>query len=236
MKKLVLVLAVFAALLALSAPAMAWPSAHIPWWQPARTFTAAGPVTGVDPTTGALTINVNIASRGAAPYLDQDLTVTVGASTQLLEARGITFRQIALAAIQPGQHARVTGVIVRAVPGSPSFVAQRVVIRNIVTKDNLTWFACRGPVTAVDSADGLITVHLNRVTRALWDNVATNFTLHVAPSARILTWVGGSPVVLPLGSVMAGDTVMAQGPIDRSIPMSPVFTVNWMRVWHKTAK
>jgi len=214
---------------------MAWPAAHIPWWQPARTFTAAGHVTGID-AAGKLTIHVDLASRGAARYLDQDLTVRVGAGTQLLKARGVTFKQIKLADIRLGEHARVTGIIDRSVPGSPSYVAKRVIVRRIVAADDLTWFAVRGPVTAVDAAGGLITVHAVRVTRALWNKVESDVTLKVGSGARILTWVGGAPVGLTLADVTAGDVVMAQGPIDRSTPLSPVYTVKWMRVWHTTAK
>jgi len=235
MKKLVLTLTILAAALVLSAPAMAWPADHIPWWQPAHTFTAAGHVTGID-AAGKLTIHVDLASRGAARFLDQELTVRIGAGTQLLKARGITFKQITLADVRLGQHARVTGTIDRSVPGSPSYNAKRVIIRRVVAADDLTWFAVRGPVTAVDAADGLITVHAARVTRALWDKVESDVTLKVGSAAKIVTWVDGAPVALTLGNVTAGDVVMAQGPIDRSVPLAPVYNVNWMRVWRTATK
>jgi hypothetical protein len=235
MKKLVVMLAFLAAALVLSAPAMAWPADHIPWWQPAHTFTAAGHVTGID-AAGKLTIHVDLASRGAARYLDQELTVRVGTGTQLLKARGITFKQITFANVRLGQHARVTGTIDRSGPGSPSYNAKRVIVRRIVAADDLTWFAVRGPVTAVDAAGGSITVHATRVTRALWDKIESDVTLKVGSAAKIVTWVNRAPVALTLGDVTAGDIVMAQGPIDRGVPLMPVYNVNWMRVWHSATK
>jgi hypothetical protein len=235
MKKALIVLAVVVVALAVCAPAFAASGVvapdHISWWHPAKTFTAAGKVQAVDTTNGRLVVRVWLASIGAAPYLGDDLTVAVTANTQLLRAHGDRFRGIALGDIQLGDHVRVTGVIDRSVPKQPVFTAKRVVARSVVAPASIKWFAFRGPVKSVDASAGTIVARPLVVTRGLWDILGSRTTFVIAPNARIFTWQSGKPVVLKLADVAAGDRVLAQGSINRSVPATPVFTIKWMRVW-----
>ncbi|MGD0998675.1 MAG: hypothetical protein ABR941_10225 [Thermoleophilia bacterium] len=238
MKKALVVLAVVVVALAVCAPAFAASGVvapdHISWWHPAKTFTAAGKVQAVDTRNGRLVVRVWLASIGVAPYLGDDLTVVVTADTQLLRAYGNRFRSIALGDIALGDHVRVTGTIDRSVPRSPVFTANRVIARTIVAPNKIKWFAFRGPVKSVDASGGTLVARPLVVTRGLWDVLGIKTTFVVAANARIFTWQSGKPVVLTLADLAAGDHVLAQGAIDRSVPAKPVFTIEWMRVWEPT--
>lgn len=238
MKKALVVLAVVVVALAVCAPAFAASGVvapdHISWWHPAKTFTAAGKVQAVDTRNGRLVVRVWLASIGVAPYLGDDLTVVVTADTQLLRAYGNRFRSIALGDIALGDHVRVTGTIDRTVPRSPVFTANRVIARTIVAPNKIKWFAFRGPVKSVDATGGTLVARPLVVTRGLWDVLGIKTTFVVAANARIFTWQSGKPVVLTLADLAAGDHVLAQGAIDRSKPATPVFTIEWMRVWEPT--
>lgn len=235
MKRALVVLAVVVVALAVCAPAFATPGvvapAHISWWQPAKTFTAAGKVQAVDTANGRLVLRVWLASIGAAPYLGDDLTVVVTTKTQLLRAHGDRFRGIGLGDIRIGDHVRVTGAIDRSTPKQPVFTAKRVIARTVVAPAKIKWFAFRGPLKSVDVAGGKIVARPRVVTRGLWDILGTKTTFVVAPHARIFTWQSGKPVVLTLADLAVGDRLLAQGSIDRSVPATPVFTIKWMRVW-----
>ena len=235
MKKALLVLAIFVVALAVCAPAFAQSGVvapnHISWWQPAHTFTAAGGAQAIDTGNGRVVVRVWLASIGVAPFLGNDLTVVVTPKTQLLRAHGDRFRGIGLSDIKLGEHLRVTGTIDRSDPKAPVYKATRIVVRHVVAPDELKWFACRGPLKAVDATAGTIAVRPLVVTRGLWDVLGVKTTFAVAPNARIFTWLAGKPVVLTLADLAAGDHVLAQGSIDRSVPATPVFTIKWMRVW-----
>ena len=235
MKKALLVLAVLVVALAVCAPALATSGVvapdHISWWHPAKTFTAAGKVQAVDTTNGRLVVRVWLASIGVAPYLGDDLTVVVTPRTQLLHTHGRLYRGIALSDIKLGDHVRVTGVIDLSVPAAPVFTARRVVASHVVAPNKIKWFAFRGPVMSIDATGGTIVAKPLLVTRGLWDVLGVKTTFVVAAHARIFTWLSGKPVVLTLADLTAGERVLAQGSIDRSVPATPVFSIKWMRVW-----
>jgi hypothetical protein len=237
MKRVLIVVAVAIATLVLCAPAFAGPSSvvvapdHISWWHPAHTFTAVGKVQAVDTANGRLVMRVWLASVGVQRFLGEDLTVVIKPDTQLLRAHAGKFRVITLADVALGDHVRVTGTIDRSMPRRPSYIAGRVVARTVVPPEALKWFAFRGPVKSVDAAAGTLVARARLVTRGLWDVVGTDTTFAVAPTARIVTWRNGQPVVLTLADVVAGDRVLAQGSIDRTDSATPVFTIHWMRVW-----
>jgi hypothetical protein len=235
MKKALIVLAVFVVALAVCAPAFAQSGvvapASISWWQPAHNFTAAGNAQAIDTTNGRVVVRVWLASIGVAPFLGNDLTVVVTPNTQLLRAHGNRYRSIGLSDIGLGEHLRVTGTIDRSDPKTPVFTATRIVARAVVAADQLKWFACRGPLKAVDTTGGTLVVRPLVVTRGLWDVLGVKTTFVVAPNARIFTWLAGKPVALTLADLAAGERVLAQGSIDRSVPATPVFTIKWMRVW-----
>ena len=177
-------------------------------------------------------MRVTLASIGVAPYLGDDLTVVVTPKTQLLQTHGRLFRTITMSDIRLGDHVRVTGAIDLTVPAQPVFTASRVVASHVARPDQIKWFAFRGPVKSID-ADRR---HDRRPAPArdawpLGRRRRRRPTFVVAPAARIFTWPSGKPVVLTLADLAAGDHVLAQGSIDRSVPATPVFTIKWMRVW-----
>jgi hypothetical protein len=231
MKKLFVAALVAATVLVLCAPAMAWPVA-LPWWEPSPHFTSVGKIQAVDTATSTVTLRVHLASRGAADYLGDDLTVAVAADARIFKAVGARQQSIALGDLVVGEKLRVEGVVDYS-SGTASFVGKRLVMRRLPLNE-IKRFAFRGPVTAVDAVAGTLTVKMNRVTRALSPYYHATRDFVVAPSARIWVMKDGWPVRATLADVVVGDRVSAQGGADRSVPSVPVFTVRWMVVRHVT--
>ena len=232
MKKLVLVVVIAVAVLAWCAPAFAWP-VTLPWWEPSHHFTCVGKIQAVDPAASTVTVRVHLASRGAADYLGDDLTIAVAADAHVFKAVGARFQSIALGDLVVGEKLRVEGVIDYST-GSAVFIGKRLVMRRLPINE-IRRFAFRGPVTAVDATAGTLTATMDRVTRALspYYHAACDFI--VAPDARIWVMKDGWPVRATLASVVVGDRVYAQGGADRSTPSAPVFTIRWMVVRHAVA-
>jgi len=232
MKKLLLVALVALAALAFSAPAFAWP-VSLPWWQPSQHFTAVGKIQSVDPAASTATIRVHLASRGAADWLGEDLTVSVAQDAKIYKASGCNRQSIALGELVVGEKLRVEGVVDYA-SGSAAYVGKRLVMRRLPL-NGIKRFAFRGPVTAVDAAAGTLTAKMNRVTRALSPYYHGSCDFRVARDARIWVMKDGWPVRAKLEDVLVGDRVFAQGGADRSTPSAPVFTIRWMVVRHAPA-
>jgi len=229
MGRIAIVATVAVAALVLCAPAFAWP-VDLDWWHPDKDFTCAGKAKAVDTVNGKLVVRVQLASVGVAQYLAEDLTITVTPDTQVLLHKGIGFKAIDLGDIAIDDHARVVGIIDRSGVGRPNYVAQRIVVRHPVPAEGLTRFACRGPLVSVDSAAGSVVVHLHLVTRALWDQLGTDFTLKVAGDATVFTVKDGAVTPITLADIVAGQRLSAQGVIDRTDADNPVFTIKWLRI------
>jgi len=232
MKKILIVALVAIAALAVCAPAFAWPVA-LPWWQPSQHFTAVGKIQAVDPAASTVTVRVHLASRGAADWLGEDLTVMVAQDAKVFKAFGRRLQSIALGDLVVGEKLRVEGVVDFS-SGSAVYVGKRLVMRRLPLND-IRRFAFRGPVTAVDAGAGTLTATVNRVTRALSPYYHGSRDFMVARDARIWVMKDGWPVRATLGDVLVGDRVYAQGGADRSIPSVPVFTIRWMVVRHAPA-
>ena len=229
MKKLVLVALVAVAVLAFCAPALAWPVA-MPWWEPSQRFTCVGKIQAVDATGSTVTVRVHLASRGAADYLGEDLTIAVAADARVYKAVGARLAPIALGDLVVGEKLRVEGTIDYA-SASASYVGKRLVMRRLPLND-IRRFAFRGPVTGVDAAARTLTARMNRVTRALSPYYHATCGFVVAADARVWVMKDGWPVRATLADVVVGDRVYAQGGADRSTPSAPVFTIRWMVVRH----
>lgn len=231
MKKLVLVALVAVAVLAFCAPALAWPVA-LPWWEPSHRFTCVGKIQAVDTAASTVTVRVRLASRGAADYLGEDLTVAVAGDARVYKAVGARLTPIALGDLVVGEKLRVEGVIEYA-SGSASYLGKRLVMRRLPLNE-IRRFAFRGPVTEVDAAARTLTARMNRVTRALSPYYHATCDFVVAPDARVWVMKDGWPVRATLADVVVGDRVYAQGGADRSIPSAPVFTIRWIVARHVT--
>jgi hypothetical protein len=231
MKKLIVAALVAIAVLVICAPAMAWPVAP-QWWEPSSHFTAVGKIQAVDTTASTVTLRVRLASRGVADYLGEDLTVAVAADARIFKAAGARYVRIALGDLVVGEKLRVEGLI-DYTGGTASYIGKRLVMRRLPL-NQITRFAFRGPVTAVNAAAGTLTAKMNRVTRALSPYYHATCDFVVAPEARIWVMKDGWPVRATLSDVVVGDRVYAQGGADRSTPSAPVFTIRWMVVRHAT--
>jgi hypothetical protein len=232
MKRLVLVTVIAVAVLAWCAPAFAWPVA-LPWWKPSAHFTCAGRIQAVDPTAGAVTMRVRLASRGAADYLGDDLTIVAATGAHVFKASGAAHGRISLSDLVVGEQLRVEGTIDYS-SGSAVFTGKRLVMHRLPL-DEIKRFAFRGAVTAVDAAAGTLSATMVRVTRALSPFYHADRKFVVAPDVRLWVMKNGWPVRATLADVATGDKVSAQGGADRSTPSAPVFTIRWMIVRHATA-
>jgi hypothetical protein len=231
MKKLLLVVLVAIGALAVCAPALAWPVA-MPWWEPSQHFTAVGKIQAVDPAANTVTVRVHLASRGAADWLGEDLTVSVAKDARIFKAFGRRLQSIAIGDLVVGEKLRVEGVIDYS-SGAAIHVGKRLVMRRLPLNE-IKRFAFRGPVTAVDAVAGTLTATMNRVTRALSPSYHRSCDFVVARDARIRVMRNGWPVRATLADVLVGDRIYAQGGADRGIPSAPVFTIRWMAVRHPT--
>lgn len=229
MKKLVIAALVVVAALAVCAPALAWPVA-MPWWEPASRFTCVGKIQAVDPAAGTATVRVRLASKGAADWIGEDLTVSVAPGAKVFKAVGRRLQRIALSDVVVGEKLRVEGVVDYS-SGSAVHIGKRLVMHRLPL-NQIKRFAFRGPVTAVDAAAGTLTARLNRVTRALSPFYHGTREFVVGPNARIWVMKNGWPIKATLSDVLVGDRVQAQGSADRRIPSAPVFTIRWLVVHH----
>jgi hypothetical protein len=229
MKKLVIAALVAAAVLVFCAPALAWPVTQR-WWEPSHHFTCVGKIQAVDAQARTVAVRVHLASRGAADFLGEDLTIAVAADAHVFKAVGARFHGITLADLVVGEKLRTEGVIDYS-SGTASFVGKRLVMRRLPLND-IKRFAFRGRVTAVDATAGTLTATMDRVTRALSPFYHATCGFVVAPDARIWVMKDGWPVRASIADVVVGDRVYAQGGADRSTPSAPVFTIRWMIVRH----
>ena len=147
----------------------------------------------MDTTASTVTVRVHLASRGAADYLGEDLTVAVAADAHVFKAVGARFESITLGDLVVGEKLRVGGRDRLLQRRPPSFVGKRLVMRRLPLND-IKRFAFRGPVTAVDAAAGTLTARMNRVTRALSPYYHATCDFVVAPDARIWVMKDGWPV------------------------------------------
>jgi hypothetical protein len=229
MKKILIVALIVVAALALCAPAFAWPVA-LPWWQPAHHFTCVGKVQSVDVAASKVTVRVHLASRGAADYLGEDLTIAVAPAAKIFKAEGAGLTPITLADLVIGERLRVEGVVDYSA-GTPAYMGKRLVMRHAPIND-IKRFAFRGPVTAVDATAATLSARLNMVTRVLSPYYHSELGFAVAPKVHVWVMKGGWPVKAALTDVVVGDRISAQGGVDRTDPAAPVFTIRWMLVRH----
>lgn len=232
MKKLVVVALVAIAVLVICAPAMAWPMA-LKWWEPSSHFTAVGKIQAVDTTASTVTVRVHLASRAVADSIGEDLTIAVAADARIFKAVGARHESIGLGDLVVGEKLRVEGLVSYST-GSAALTGKRLVMRRLPLNE-ITRFAFRGPVTAVDATGGTLTAKMNRVTRALSPYYHASCDFVVAKDARVWVMRDGWPVKATLADVVVGDRINAQGAADRSTPSAPVFTIRWMVVRHAAA-
>ena len=137
-------------------------------------------------------MRVHLASRGAADYLGDDLTIAVAADAHVYKAVGARFQTITLGDLVVGEKLRVEGQIDYST-GAAVFIGKRLVMRRLPINE-IKRFAFRGPVTAVDATAGTLTATMNRVTRALSPYYHATCDFVVAPDARIWVMKNGWPV------------------------------------------
>ena len=91
-------------------------------------FGCGGPVTAVDTTKDTVTVTINNASRALYAQLDDPLTVTVNAGTDLTLLQNGVHMPITLSQVTLGEHAWIAGTIDRT-QTPPSYTATEMTVR-----------------------------------------------------------------------------------------------------------
>ena len=116
------------------------------------------------------------------------------------------------------------------------FVAAHILVRHVVPVDQLTWFACCGQVTAVDTDLGTITLTVTRGTRAVHDAVGGSLTLATTATSVLRTLADGAVTTVSLSDLTVGEQIAATGSIDRTDPSTPVFDLGHGFVWRRRSR
>jgi len=198
---------------------------------PAASFTASGSVQDVIRSAGALRMHVAAGSRGVKPFIGGALVVRVASKARILKVSDDSARLITLSGIRAGDHVVVSGRIDRSQPRSPVFVAQTIRVIDRTPAAKLTHFACRGPVTAIDTqgAPNMLRLTLNSASRALWHQLGASLAVVVTPDTQIFLKSQGTTTAISLSQVVVGERAWVTGTIDRS-QATPVFTAGRITV------
>jgi len=165
-------------------------------------------------------MHVDLGSQAVRPFIGGSLAVRVAKNATLLAVDDGIARQIALRDIKAGDPVAVVGWVDRSSPGMPIFVARTIRVVDRTPADELTVFACGGPV--------------NAGTRALWRRLAGSLDVVVMPTTQILFNDGTTSSPITLGEVTMGEKAWVSGTIDRS-QATPVFTAVRITVRAATA-
>jgi hypothetical protein len=87
-----------------------------------------------------------------------------------------------------------------------------------------------GTITAVDAAEGTVTIKVKSGTKTVRVFRGKEPTMNVAAAAKIRLLAEDEAVAIPLADVPVGGKVKARGIIDRTDPAAPVFTVRDLKV------
>jgi hypothetical protein len=224
-KKLLIVGAIGLVALALVASAVATTPASHP-----STFAATGKVERVFTTAAALKVHVRLGSAGVRPYIGRDLTMRVSAKATILSINEGVAHLIKLKGIKVGDRVEIDGRIDRSTPAAPVYVARLIKVRHWVPANQLTEFSCGGPVTAVDTTAGTVTLTVNSASRALWTALGSQLPVKVAADTKLFAWINGVKTPITLADVTPGAKIWTWGTIDRTVPTAPVYTAEVLTV------
>ncbi len=228
MKKLVVIALALVVVLAIVVPAVAQQTRGS---APAAGFTATGSVQNVIRSAGALRMHVDVGSQAVRPFIGGSLAVRVGTHARILLITDGIARLIKLSDIRAGDPVTVSGRVDRGQPGSRVFIAQSIRVIDRTPANQLTHFACGGPVRAVDpqSTPNTLTLTVNSASRALWSRLGAGLKVVVTPSTQVFLKDGVTTTAITLSQVVVGEKAWVTGTIDRS-QVTPVFIAETITV------
>ncbi len=232
-KKLLLVALALALCLAIAVPALAAtaksnsastsPSATQP--AGAHSFVAQGTVKHVFRTAGAVSMRVDLGSAQIRRFIGGAFVFRVADKARMLVITDGIAHVGALKDIAAGNTLHIDGYL-RA---DGVFVAQRIQVLEPIPTDKLASFGCGGPVTAIDTTNGTVTVTVNNASRALYAQLGDPLTVTVNDGTDLTLLQNGVHQPITLSQVTVGETAWIAGTIDRT-PTPPSYTATEMTV------
>jgi Cu/Ag efflux protein CusF len=193
----------------------------------AQTFVAVGAVKHVFRTAGAVSLHVDLGSVHVRRFIGGTFVFRVADKARILVISDGIAHLATLSDIQAGDTLRIEGYLQA---GTPSiFVAQRIRVLEPIPTDKLTSFGCGGPVTAVDTAKGTVTVTVNNASRALYGQLGDPLTVIVNSGTDLTLLQNGVHTPITLSQVTVGEHAWISGTIDRT-QTPPAYTATEMTV------
>ena len=202
-------------------------------WQPRfhTRFLCVGQVSSVNLDPAYLVVTVGARSLGLPRFLHKQITIDVPSSAAIFCLQRGAVSTTTFDQITAGDRVWIAGSADRSDPSSPVFTARRVLVHHPVPVDQLTWYACRGSVDAVDGDAGTVSVAVAHATRALRSEIGTDVTLTVCDSSVIRTLSDGVVTMVTPADLTVGESIVVAGPIDRSDPTDPIYDIGHAFVW-----
>ena len=194
-------------------------------------FLCVGQVSSVNLDPAYLVVTVGARSLGLPRFLHKQITIDVPSSAAIFclqrgAVSGTTFDQITA-----GDRVWIAGSADRSDPGSPVFTARRVLVHHPVPVAQLTWYACCGQVSSVDTNAGTVSVTVAHATRALHSEIGSDVTLTVCDSSVMRTLADGVVTTVTLADLAVGESIVVAGAIDRSDAADPIYDIGHAFVW-----
>lgn len=201
-------------------------------WQPGyrARFLCVGTVSSIDLQSGALVVRLEHGSSGLADA-GASATIVVPSSARVFVTRGHTTTPGSIGQLTAGDRVGIVGHADHTNAHMPLFVASCVVARHVAPIAQLTWFACCGRVTAVDAAQGTVTLDAASGTQAVQAAVGGTLILTGTPATVIRTLHNGALATLSIAAVPIGDTIVVSGTIDHRNPGAAVYDIGQAFVW-----
>ncbi len=204
-------------------------------WQPAPRyrFLCQGSVSAVDLQADALVVTVGHGSQGLSGSLGKNVTFDLAASARIFVTANRRWSSATIADLTAGDLVTIVGRADRSDPGAPVFTASLVLVRHVAPISELNWFACVGQVFSIDQKAGIVTVTVDRGTRAVRAAIGGQLMLFETPSSVIRTLSNGVVTSVALTGVRTGESMVVTGRIDHSNKATPVYDIGHAFVWQQ---
>jgi hypothetical protein len=162
----------------------------------------------------AVSLHVDLGSLHVRRFIGGTFVFRIADMARILVISDGIAHLATLSDIQAGNTLRIEGYLHAGMP--PIFVAQRVQVLEPIPTNKITSFGCGGPVTAVDSTRGTVTVTVNSASRALYSQLGDSLTVFVSSGTGLTLLQNGVHPPITLDQVTVGEHARIAGTIDRT--------------------
>lgn len=220
-KKLLVAALALGVCLAIAVPALAatTPSTSSTPSTTGQSFTAIGVIKSLTSTAGALSLHIDLGSASITAFIGETVPLRVADKAQILLISDGYAHRITFAQLKVGDRLRAQGSLSplpQVTAAAVMLVAQRIEVYQPVPVDQLTSFTFRGPVTAVDTTNGTLTLKVEGASRALRNKLGGPLAVTVSAQTQITLLQNGVPTPITLGQVSVGEHAKVKGSIDCS--------------------